>query len=173
MWQPRERYRPRVRALLLILVAAACSKTSNSEGAGSGAECPALSVTANGVPLPALTNGLAFSYRVNGIVTWHVDLSDHASTCERYMGKDGRILQPGEETVSASTGGLRSVGIGNELRGHHEVEIVGAPPSKPGDKLTLCVTEASFTTDADTHKGENIVMDGKLEGTYCGEQKKI
>jgi hypothetical protein len=173
MWQPRERYRPRVRTLLLLLVAAACTKTSNSKGAGSGAECPALSVTANGVSLPAMTNGLAFSYRVNGTVTWHVDLSDHANTCERYMGKDGRILQHGEETVSASTGGLRSVGIGNELRDHDKVEIVGATPSKPGDKLTLCVIEASFTTAADTHKGEKIVMDGKLEGTYCGEQKKI
>ncbi len=162
-----------MRTLLLILVAAACTKTSNSKGAGSGTECPVLSVTANGVSLPAMTNGLAFSYRVNGTVTWHVDLSDHANTCEHYMGKDGRILQQGEETVSASAGGLRSVGIGNELRNHPNVELVGATPSKPGDKLTLCVVEASFTTDADAHKGETIVMNGKLEGTYCGEQTKI
>lgn len=120
-----------------------------------------------------MTNGLAFSYRVNGTVTWHVDLSDHATTCEHYMGKHGRILQDGEETVSASTGGLRSVGIGNEVVEHDKVEIVGATPSKPGDKLTLCVSKASFTAAADTHKDEKIVMDGKLEGTYCGEQTKI
>jgi hypothetical protein len=162
-----------VRTLLLILVAAACTKTSNSNAAGSGAECPALRVTADGVSLPAMTNGLAFSYRVNGTVTWHVDLSDHAMTCERYMGKDGRILQRGEEAVSASTGGLRSVGIGNELVAYDKVEIVGATPSKPGDTLTLCVREASFTSDADSHKDQKIVMDGKLEGAYCGEQTKI
>jgi hypothetical protein len=162
-----------VRTLLLIVVAAACTTTSNSTGAGSGAECRALSVTANGVLLPAMTNGLAFSYRVNGTVTWHVDLSDHATTCERYMGKDGRILQDGEEIVSASTGGLRSVGIGNELVGHDKVEIVGAMPSKSGDQLTLCVIQASFTADSDTHKGDKIVIDGKLQGTYCGEQNKI
>jgi hypothetical protein len=63
----------RVRTLLLILFAAACTNTSNGKGAEAGAECPALSVTADGVSLPAMTNGLAFSYRVNGTVTWHVD----------------------------------------------------------------------------------------------------
>jgi hypothetical protein len=53
------------------------------------------------------------------------------------------------------------------------VEIVGATPSKPGDTLTLCVKDASFTREADGHEGQKIVMDGKLEGTYCGEQKNI
>lgn len=167
MWQPRERYRPRVRTLLLISVAAACTKAPSS----TDAECPALRVTADGVPLPAMTNGLAFSYRVNGIVTWHVDRSDHAKTCERYMGKDGRILENGEVAVSASTGGLRSVGIGNQLAVHDKVEIVGATPSKPGDKLTLCVIDASFTADAESHKHKKIVMAGRFEGTYCGEKK--
>lgn len=120
-----------------------------------------------------MTNGLAFSYRVNGTVTWHVDRSTHATTCERYLGINGRILQDGEETVSASTGGLRSVGVGNELVGYDKVEIVGATPSKPGDKLTLCVRDASFRANAETHKGQKIVMVGKVEGTYCGEQKKL
>ena len=65
-----------------------------------------------------------------------------------------RILQDGEENVSASGGDFRGVGIGNEFMKYDKVEIVGATPSKPGDKLRLCVTETSFTTDAESHKGQ-------------------
>jgi hypothetical protein len=156
-----------VRILLLILVTAACSKTS-----GDGGACPPLRVTANGAALPAMPNGLAFSHRVNGAVTWHVDRSDRAKTCEQYMGKDGRILESGEQSVSASTGVLRAVGIRNELVAHDKVELVGAAPSKPGETLVLCVADASFTSSADSYEGKTIVMSGRFEGTYCGEQSK-
>jgi hypothetical protein len=154
-----------VRILLLILVTAACSKTADQG-------CPPLRVTANGAALPAMPNGLAFSHRVHGAVTWHVDRSDRAKTCEHYMGMDGRILESGEQSVSASTGVLRAVGIRNELVAHDKVELVGVAPSKPGDALALCVADASFTSSADSYEGQTIVMSGRFEGTYCGEQSK-
>jgi hypothetical protein len=56
------------------------------------------------------------------------------------------------------------------------VEIVGPTPRKPGDKVTLCVTGASITGGVggvEAYTGKKIVINGRLEGTYCGEKPAI
>jgi len=151
--------------IVVLLALAACAKASD------GDSCPALSVTVDGVPLPAMTHGYALSSHVNGRVQWVVDVSTVDRGCDRYMAKDGRILEDGEQNVSASIGVTSTVGIANLAVTSDRVNIVGAPPSKPGDKLALCVTDASFGGEFDVYKGKTIAMTGKLEGTYCGEQK--
>jgi hypothetical protein len=128
-------------------------------------------VTVDGERLPAMTNGLAFSYKLSGNVQWQVDISNLGMECERYMGTDGRVLRDGEQTVHASTGVAPGVGIDNLSVPHENVEIVGATPSKPGDKLALCVAAATFTGALDAYEDKKIVMNGRLEGMYCGEKK--
>jgi hypothetical protein len=162
-------YRPPVRTLLVIVLAAACEKSVRSDPS-----CPALSVTVDGAPQPALPYGLAYSFKLNGEPSWVVDMSNFVTDCGRYMGIDGRVLRPGEQTVSANIGVARIVGFDNMSWAHDKAEIVGTTPAKPGDKLTVCITEASITPHGplDPYKDKTIVINGKLEGTYCGEQTR-
>ena len=149
--------------LLIVVVAAACAKTPE-------VECPDLRVTVDGAPLPAMPHGLAFSSKVNGQVTWYVDVSDVEVSCDQVPPNTGRTLRAGETSASASVGFSKTVGIANMMVTNDHVHMLGAPPSKPGDKLALCVDDASFKGDFDLYAGKTIVVNGELDGTYCGEK---
>ena len=80
-----------MRAILLaIVLAGGCRKASAPED-----DCGALRVTIDGAPMPAMPNGIAFSAKVNGQVTWYVDVSDLDIRCEQLPPNSGRIVVDG------------------------------------------------------------------------------
>ncbi|HEY5943906.1 MAG TPA: hypothetical protein VIV40_00365 [Kofleriaceae bacterium] len=158
-------------ALLVLVLAAACSK-KDGEGAGS---CRPLSVTVDGLPLPAMPHGLAKANNMNGDVSYEVDVFDHAkTTCDELLDKTGRQVPDGEISVRAFAGGAGMTGKGVAIGAHTQmggnVTLVSAKPAAPGDIVKVCVQDVAFKPVAGAYKDKQVVVNGLFEGKFCGEQ---
>lgn len=162
--------------VIATLLAAGCSKKDDKAGGASAAACKPLTVTVDGTPLAAMPNGLAKSNNMNGDISYEVHAFDHAkTTCEDMLNKSGRTVPEGEVSVRAWAGGAGSMGKGVGIGAHAQmgvdVKLVSGRPKASGDVVKLCVNHVSFTPQVGAEKGKTVVMNGLVEGTYCGEMK--
>jgi hypothetical protein len=165
--------------LIAAVLAAGCSKKTDKSGGGGGgaaAACKPLAVTVDGTPLAAMPNGLAKSNNMSGDLSYEVHVFDHdKTTCEDMLSKSGRTVPEGEVSVRAWAGGAGSMGKGVGLSAHAQmdvdVKLVSDKPKAAGDVVKLCVNNVSFTPQIGAEKGKTVVMDGLVEGKYCGEMK--
>lgn len=158
------------------LVAGGCSKQDDKPAGAAAAACKPLSVSVDGTPLAAMPNGLARSNNMNGDISYEVHVFDHdKATCDELLGKSGRSVPEGEVSVRAWAGGAGSMGRGVGLGAHAQmgvdVALVSAKPKAMGDRVKLCVNNVSFTPQIGAEKGKTVVMNGLVEGAYCGEMK--
>lgn len=159
---------------ILALAAAACGKSDDKGGGGGGGggSCGPLKVTIDGAEVTGLGHGLAITQKMQGEASEQVQLFNHdKATCEEVLSKSGRQTPDGEIAVRANAGKstmMKAIGINSSTQMGIEVKLVGKAPSKPGDKVTLCVPETTFKPAGGEHAGKTITMAGTFEGTYCG-----
>lgn len=155
---------------LCVLVLAACGNKQSA----SGGECKALSVTVDGTPLPAMPHGLAKANNMNGDVSYEVNVFNHdKATCDQLLNKAGREIPEGEVSVRAFAAGAGMTGKGVAIGAHTQmgghVTLASPPPKAVGDVVKVCVDNVAFKPIAGDYKDKNVVVNGLLEGTYCGE----
>jgi hypothetical protein len=157
----------------LILLTALLPLTTACSKKGGGA-CKALSVTIDGKAIPGLGHGLARVNKMHDERNWEVDLFNHDKvTCEQFNSKSGRSVAEGEISVRAFAGGEGMMGAGVGIDSHTQsgvtVNLTGDKPKVVGDKVTICVDNASFKPMVGANKDKTVVIDGLFEGSYCGE----
>lgn len=168
-----------VTMLTLLAATAACGKDEDSKAAGGtgaakagGDACPALKVTIDGQEVTGLTHGLAITQKMGTTVSEQVQLFNHdKATCEEVLSKSGRTVPEGEIAVRANAGNdsmSTGVGIDSHAQLGGTVTVVGPKPSKPGDQVTLCAKETTFTPRIGAYKDKPVTIAGALTGTYCG-----
>jgi hypothetical protein len=130
-------------------------------------------VLVNGEQLTGLVHGLAITQVQGGERSEQVQVFNHAKvTCEQVLSKSGRSVEDGEIDVRANAGkGLMSKGIGFDAHSQLgiEVALMGAAPSKPGDKVMLCAPETTFKPTVGEFKDKSVTVSGAFIGTWCGE----
>jgi len=139
---------------------------------GKKTECGPLEVTVDGKPLTGLTHGYAITHKRGDELTQQVELFNHEATCDELTSRKGRNVPDGEQAIRAFTGGKGTFGRGVGIESHTQmgldVDLMGEPPKSPGDKVALCVSDASFKPAIGDYKDKAVTVKGKLEGTYCG-----
>jgi hypothetical protein len=173
-------------SLIAVLLVAACSKDDGKKPATTDKvepktekpapaappepACPPLTFTINGEPRTGFVHGLATRQESSADTAWQVEMYNHdAVTCEEVLSKSGRQVKEGELDVRAFSGQRYwGVGYGSHAQmATAPVELVGAPPEKPGDEVVLCAAEHAFTRQ----DGTRVVIAGTFKGTYCGVMK--
>jgi len=162
----------RTAALIVITLAAACSKKSSDPK-----DCKPLTVTVDGTPLTGFQpTGLARMDKMGAESPYEVEVFNHTKiTCEQWMNKKGRTVEPGEVAVRALAGGKgmmgKGIGLGAHMQFEGDITVVGAKPTKIGDQVTLCASELTFTPQVGEHKGKKVTVGGLFAGSYCGEMQ--
>lgn len=152
-----------------LTLGAACSKKKG----GDAGSCKPLTVTVDGKPIAGLTHGLARTNKMGKDESLEVDLFNHDKvTCATYMDKHGRAVEKGEIGVRAWAGGDGMMGKGVGIESHSQagvnVELAGDKPKANGDKVSICVDNATFKPGMGEYKDKAVVIDGLFEGSYCG-----
>lgn len=135
--------------------------------------CGPLRVSLAGTPLTGL--GAAYGVRrTEGTATvWHVETADGAPlSCEEVL-RGGRAVRAGAHVVAADIASDRTHFTGVRVDAHMVmafdraavVHLDGAPPTKVGDPIAICVDTDPVRTVA-----HGVEIHGALRGTYCGER---
>lgn len=160
---------PRLLLLAAGLHLAACGNAAAPSGGGA---CGPLKVTVDGQELTGLGHGLALTQSTGSSTSEQVQLFNHDKvTCEEVLSRAGRTVAQGEIRVRANAGTetlMRSVGIDVHTQLGVAVRLVGGKPAKPGDQVTLCVPETSFTPAMGDFEKKQVTISGTFTGTYCG-----
>ncbi|MCC6621855.1 MAG: hypothetical protein IT385_11405 [Deltaproteobacteria bacterium] len=161
-----------MKRLILIVGVVSLGSWQAACGGGKKTECGPLEVTVDGKPVTGLTHGYAITHKRAGELTQQVEVFNHEAKCEELVSRKGRSVPDGEQAVRAFTGGSGMMGQGVGIESHTQmgvdVALMGEAPKNPGDKVALCVSDASFKPAIGDYKDKAVVVKGKLEGTYCG-----
>jgi hypothetical protein len=162
-----------MRRILATLVLFGCSGGGGDPAEKKTSSCPPLEVKLGGAPLAGLGAAFATRFTDDKGATWQIELATGAPlTCDELLagGRRHRMNGPDHlvgiylaDTYAAFTG-VRFDMTSMSRRGDPMVTLVGAPPTKPGDPLALCVTDAK----SDFKGGMSV--EGLVTATYCGER---
>jgi hypothetical protein len=159
----------RLATMLMLISAAACGGKKKS-----AESCGAVTATLDGKPLPAMKHGLARAMVMNGDTHYEVQISNlDKTTCEQFADKSGTPIPEGQVAITAFAGGGGAMGKGvrfeaNTMAGE-SAELVSPPPKAKGDKVQICVDDATVKMMVGPNKDKELKVSGLFEGPYCGE----
>lgn len=141
----------------------------STEGGGGG--CGAPTVTVDGEVVSGLAHGYAVARPRGADTLLEVAVFDREVRCEDLL-RPSREPADGEVSVRAFMGGGGAFGHGVGVDVHTQigvdVDLASVEPRAPGDRVALCVAEATFTPSVGRFKDRAVTMSGRFEGTFCG-----
>jgi hypothetical protein len=154
-----------LRTLPFILLLVACKKAPTAESCGK------LTATIEGKSIGDLTYGLAHkAHDAYEVAMFNID----KTKCADVLNPNGRVIPDGEVSVEAFAGGdgMMSKGVvydANTLAGDNvSASLVGDAPKAKGDKVQICVQDATIEIGFGKNQGKKLVLNGLFTGTYCG-----